>query len=121
MSYNYNNVQFEGNIVRDLEMKTIPSGKLVVDFSVAVNGANDYVNYIDCQAWEKLAEYMNSIATKGTRVFVIGSMRQDRWEDKNGTKRSKIKIIVNQIRFLMSGKTAEKKDTENDFLDAIRF
>jgi single-strand DNA-binding protein len=60
------------------------------------------------ETWEKIAEICSKNVTKGKRLMVIGSLRQDRWEDDNGKTQSRIKIIGNDIRFLESGKKTDE-------------
>lgn len=91
-----------GTLTRDPELKLLPSGNKVAEFGVAVNHrfkkGNDWaeeVSYYDCVcfggAGEKLGEYMK----KGMQIVADGNLRQERWKDKDGGHRSKVKLIVN--------------------------
>ncbi|TFH42117.1 MAG: single-stranded DNA-binding protein, partial [Chrysiogenales bacterium] len=85
------------------------TGKDVCHFTVAVNHfskENDepQVSFIDVETWEKLAGICSSGITKGRRVMVIGTLRQDRWEGTDGKKQSRIKIVGREVRFLESMK-----------------
>ncbi|MBR3320034.1 single-stranded DNA-binding protein [Candidatus Saccharibacteria bacterium] len=97
-----------GNITRDPELRSTPSGNSVCSFSVAVNrvyrdanGENkEDVSFIDCSAWGKLGEMIANYAKKGTGVLVSGRLSQRTWEDKNGAgKRSRVEIVVEDFNF----------------------
>lgn len=97
-----------GNLTRDPELRTTPSGSSVCSFSVAVNRVyrdasgeqKEDVSFLDCSAWGKLGEMINQYAKKGTGVLVSGRLDQRSWEDKNtGQKRSRVEIIVEDFNF----------------------
>ena len=101
-----------GNLTRDPEMRTTPSGASVCGFSVAVNrtyrdgsGNNvDQVSFIDCSAWGKLGETIGQYAKKGSGVLVSGRLEQRSWEDKTtGQKRSRVEIVAEDFNFLPRG------------------
>ena len=98
-----------GNLTRDPEVRTTPSGANVASFSVAVNrtyrdasGNNvDQVSFIECSAWGKVGETVAQYAKKGSGVLVSGRLEQRSWDDKNtGQKRSAISIVVEDFNFL---------------------
>lgn len=104
---NYQTVTIEGNATRDPVMKQTKTGKNVCTFSLAMNhyskdNADPQVSYIDVETWEKLADICSSSVTKGRRIMVAGTLRQDRWEGTDGTKRSRIKVIGKEVRFIES-------------------
>ena len=97
-----------GNLTRDPELRTTPSGSSVCSFSVAVNRVyrdasgeqKEDVSFIDCSAWGKLAEMINQYAKKGSGVLVSGRLSQRSWEDKtSGQKRSRVEIVVEDFNF----------------------
>ena len=101
-----------GNLTRDPELRTTPSGSSVCSFSVAVNrtfrDANgeqkDSVSFLDCSAWGKLGETISQYAKKGTSVLVSGRLEQHSWDDKNtGQKRSRVEIVVEDFNFIGGG------------------
>jgi single-strand DNA-binding protein len=99
-----------GNLTRDPELRTTPSGASVCSFSVAVNRVyrdngeqKETVSYIDCSAWNKLGEMIAQYAKKGSGVLVSGRLDQRSWEDKNtGQKRSRVEIVAEDFNFLGS-------------------
>lgn len=109
MAKGFNKVILMGNLTRDPESRTTPSGQSVTNFSLAVNrtwkGAdgqqNEDVSYIDCVAWGKPGEIITQYLSKGRAVLVSGRLDQRSWEDKEtGGKRSKVEVIVEDFNFV---------------------
>jgi single-strand DNA-binding protein len=98
-----NNLTIDGNLVRDGEVRFTNDGKAILSFSIAHNektGDKETVHYFDITVFGKHAEYLADagFAKKGNNVLVAGRLVQQRWE-KDGQKRSAIKIIGNQCSF----------------------
>jgi single-strand DNA-binding protein len=95
-----NRVIITGNLTADPEVKYLPSGTAVAKVRVAVN--NNYKDksgewkeetcFVDVDVWGARAERINETCKKGSKVLIDGSLREDTWEDREGNKRSKIKI-----------------------------
>ncbi|MDO4759242.1 MAG: single-stranded DNA-binding protein [Candidatus Saccharibacteria bacterium] len=109
MARGFSKAIITGNITRDPELRTTPSGASVCSFSVAVNRSfrdssgnqQESVSFIDCSAWGKAGEIINQFAKKGTGILVSGRLDQRSWEDKNsGQKRSRVEIVVEDFNFL---------------------
>lgn len=101
-----NGATITGNLVRDSELKALPSGTSVLNFSVAVNERRkkgdeweDYPNYFDCVMYGKRAESIARYLRKGTKVTVDGRLHQSRWE-KDGKRNSRVEIIVDELEFM---------------------
>jgi single-strand DNA-binding protein len=100
-----NKVMLIGNLTRDPELKSIPSGQTVASFTVAANRSwNDAsgelqkaVEYVDIVAWGKLAEVVGQILKKGRRTFVEGRLQTRSWEAQDGTKRYKTEVVASDI------------------------
>jgi len=110
---NYSNATIEGFVAQDPQSKTTKSGKSLCTFALAINHYSKSdepprVSFIDVETWEKIADVCSRNITKGKRVMVIGSLRQDRWEDDRGKVQSRLKIIGSEVRFLESVKSAEE-------------
>lgn len=88
-----------GNLTRDPETKQTNSGHSVTSFTLAVNGRNDDVAYIDCTAWNKGGETIAQYLHKGDALLVSGRLNQSRWQDKDGNNRSKIDVVVDEFAF----------------------
>lgn len=111
MAKGFNKVILMGNLTRDPETRTTPSGQSVTNFSLAVNrtwkGADgqiqEAVSYIDCVAWGRPGEVIAQYVNKGRALLVSGRLDQRSWEDKEtGGKRSKIEVIVEDFNFVDS-------------------
>lgn len=101
-----NKVCVSGNLGHDPELKTTQSGTSVCQFSICVNNRKkdgdkwvDEPNWIDVIFFGNRAESIKQYLSKGSLVFVSGRLRQNRWEDKDGNKRSKIEIVGDDIHF----------------------
>ena len=101
-------VVIEGNLVRDPEKVLVGSnGSVMGKFSIAVNRyykkanaeAVEEVMYIGVQVWGGLAEGCLNYLKKGRGVRVVGRLRQERWEDKEGGKREKIIVVAEHVEF----------------------
>ena len=112
-----NNVTLIGRLTADPMLKYLPSGSAVVEFSIANNyyvstkNANE-VNYFDVVAFGKTAETISKYLTKGKQIAINGSLRQDRWQDKDtNTTKSRIRIIVNSMQMLGANSQSGGMDT----------
>jgi len=105
-----NKVMLIGNLTRDPEVRYTPKGTAVCDMAIAVNRRflnettgerQEEVTYLDIVLWGKQAELAGQYLAKGRSVFIEGRLQMDSWEDKaTGQKRSKIKIVAEQMQFL---------------------
>ena len=102
---NYSTATIEGYATHDAVSRTTKTGKNVCSFSLAINhfsraDEEPKVSFVDVETWEKTADYCAKKVTKGKRIMVIGTLRQDRWEGKDGKTQTKIKIIANEVRLI---------------------
>ena len=96
-----NNVVITGRLMADPIIRYTQSGKAVASLSIAVNRRfkKDEADFFECVAWEKTAELICEYMRKGSQIGITGSIKQDRFE-KDGEKRSKGVINIEQIEFL---------------------
>ena len=108
MASDLNNIMLIGRLTKDPESKYLPSGSAVVEFSIAnnyymSNKNSTEVNYFDVVAFGKMAETVAKYLTKGKQVAISGTLRQDRWQDKDtNAPRSKVRIIMQSMQMLGS-------------------
>lgn len=108
-----NNVTLVGRLVRDAEARTTKSGKNTAAFTIAVGGIEkEYVDFIDCLVWGKTAEVVTKYTSKGKRVGIVGKLHINKYETKDGEKRSRAEVIVNSIQLLSSAEASKKEDAE---------
>ncbi|MDD6462315.1 MAG: single-stranded DNA-binding protein [Bifidobacteriaceae bacterium] len=94
-----------GNLTADPQVQTTPSQKQYLKFSLANTprrfdatqrqwvDAGETV-YVDCIAWDTLAAHIAASARKGTRLIVTGTLTADSWTGKDGKKRTKLQVRV---------------------------
>jgi len=118
-----NTVILRGNLARDPELRTVSSsGKQtsVVNFTVATSrefkrsdGTQDKVtSFIQCEAWDSGAEAIAASFKKGDLVMIEGSLRNDTWE-KDGVKRSTVKVRVNNFGKITKTKNFDRTSSES--------
>jgi single-strand DNA-binding protein len=108
---NLNKVFLMGNITRDPELKYMPSQTAVCDFGLAVNRTwtgqdgvkKEEVTFVDCSCFGKTAEILSKYKKKGDPLFVEGRLKLDQWEAQDGSKRSKMRVVVENFQFLNRG------------------
>jgi single-strand DNA-binding protein len=101
-----NQITIVGNLTDDPELRYTPNGAAVVNFSVAVTpriredggGWKDGdTSFFRVNAWRTLAENSAESLTRGSRVVVVGRLRQRSWETPEGEKRSVIEIEADEL------------------------
>lgn len=122
MSASYNHITLLGNLTRDPELRYAPSGTPIASFSLAVNHKykkdeeqKEEVMYIDIVLFGRLAENTAQYLNKGKPVLVAGRLTQDRWEDADGVKKSKHKVIGSIVQFLTSPSSSSVGSDESDY------
>jgi len=106
-----------GHITKDPDVKDVGSSKVAV-FRLAINRSfkrnNEWVDrptFVDCEAWNQRAEFVESRLQRGTEVYIRGRLETDEWE-KDGQKRSKLKVYVLEIQAGKGKKEAVAATTE---------
>jgi single-strand DNA-binding protein len=103
MPGNYNKIILVGNLTKDPESKTLPSGASVCKFAIAVNRKtkNDAETmYVDLVAWEKTGEVCQQYLKKGRSVLVEGRLAIRSYEDKDGSKRKATEVVIDSMQML---------------------
>lgn len=96
-----------GNLTRDPELKSLPSGIQICEFSVATNrvwkdknGARqESVDYHNVVVFGKQAELVKQYLHKGNGVFLEGRIQTRSWDAQDGTKRYRTEIVADRIQF----------------------
>jgi single-strand DNA-binding protein len=97
-----------GHLGSDPEVKFLPSGQAVANFSIATNESwqdkngqkQERTEWHRLSVFGKLAENCGKYLTKGRQVYVEGKIQTRKWQDKEGKDRYTTEIIANQIQFL---------------------
>lgn len=115
---NYNRVILAGNLTRDPELRYIPSGQAVTNFTVAINRnyitqageRREETNFIPVVVWGKQAENCNQYLSKGSPVLVEGRLQQRSWETQEGQKRTIIEVVADRVVFLGGARPVEEAE-----------
>jgi single-strand DNA-binding protein len=105
---NINRVVLTGNLTRDPELRSTPSGTSVCSLRVACNTRRkdssgnwvDKPNYFDVTVWGAQGENCAQYLSKGRPVAVDGRLEWREWDDQNGNKRQAVDIIADSVQFL---------------------
>ena len=107
---NFNKVILMGNLTRDPQLSYLPSQTPVVEIGLAVNRTwkgqegqkNEDTCFVDCKAFGKQAEVLNQYMTKGRPILIEGRLDFSSWEGKDGQKRSKLRVVIENFQFIGS-------------------
>lgn len=111
---NLNKVMLIGNLTRDPELRHTPKGTAVAELGLAINRVwkdeqgqkQEETTFVDVTLWGRQAELAQQYLAKGNPVYIEGRLNLDTWDDKTtGQKRSKLKVIGENLQFLSSGKS----------------
>ncbi len=113
---NFNRVILIGNLTRDPQLSYLPSQTPVVESGIAVNRRwkskegekKEETCFVDWRAYGKQAETLNKYVKKGDPILLEGRLQLDTWESKDGQKRSKHRVIVENFQFLGSSENKEQ-------------
>ena len=112
---NLNKVMLIGNLTRDPELRYTPKGTAVADIGMAINRVwnndagqkQEETTFVDVTLWGRQAELAEKYLGKGRGVYIEGRLQLDSWDDKEtGKKRSKLKVVGENLQFLPDGKGA---------------
>ena len=119
-----NRVAICGNLTREPDLRYTNSGTAVLNLGIASNDRRrnkfsneweDHANFIDCKMFGAKAENVSKLLSKGMKVFIDGKLDYSQWE-KDGIKRSKIEIIIDNLDFTVKKEepTAEPEPYMDD-------
>ena len=108
MAANYNRVILAGNVTRDPQIRYFANDRAVADLGLAVNrrwrdrdgNQQEETTFVDCEAWGRTAELIGQYLSKGRACLVEGRLKLDQWEDQEGHRRSKLKVVADSVQFL---------------------
>ena len=113
-----NHIVLQGRMVRDPELRRTGSGVAVTSFTLAVDrdynpkdGAEKETDFIDCNAWRGLGEFVSKYFQKGSMAIVSGRLQIRNWVDKEGTKRRNAEVVADSVYFGDSKKSSEGNST----------
>jgi single-strand DNA-binding protein len=107
----FNRVVLAGNLTRDPELRFTNDGIPVCSFGLAVNrvrSRSEEVDFFDISAWRELGETIANYKKKGDPILLEGRLQFRTWEAQDGSKRSKVDVVADNIQFL--GGRADSED-----------
>lgn len=113
-----NQVILTGRITKEIELKQTASGKYISRFTIAVDRRKrDETDFINCVAFDRMAESLNLYVNKLTKIIVIGHIQTNNYQGKDGKTVFTVDVIVDSWEFCESRKiqhTKESTEREND-------
>jgi single-strand DNA-binding protein len=116
----FNKVILMGNVTRDPQLSYLPSNTAVMEFGLATNhtykkqdgSQGEEVCFVDCKIFGKRAEVINKYVKKGDPILVEGRLKFDQWQAQDGSKRSKISVMIENFEFI--GGTKPQSEPQQD-------
>ena len=99
----FNRVILAGNLTRDPELRFTNDGVPVCSFGLAVNrvfSRSEEVDFFNVSAWRDLGERVANYKKKGDPILVEGRLQYRTWEAQDGSKRSAVDVIADNVQFL---------------------
>jgi single-strand DNA-binding protein len=99
----FNRVVLAGNLTRDPELRFTQEGVPVANFSIAVNrvrSKSEAVDFFNVSCWRELGERVANYKKKGDPILVEGHLQYRTWQTPDGTKRSAVEVVANNVQFL---------------------
>ena len=124
----FNKTILMGNLTRDPEMRSLPSGQTVTNFGLAVSESwtdkasgekREEVCFVDVDAWGRQGEVVLEYFSKGKPILVEGKLKFRQWETEDGSKRSKHSITLDRFSFV--GSKNDSNGASSDELGDIPF
>lgn len=115
-----NRVILIGNLTRDPELRFTPSGTPVANFGLAVNRTRvkqgegqQTVDFFNIVAWGRLAELCGDYISKGSPVALEGRLQSRTWDADDGSKRSAVEVVAENVQFLSGGRRGEEQGLDS--------
>ena len=114
-----NKCLFIGNLTADPEIRTMPNGEQVANFSIALNerykakdgNIVENVEYVRIVLYRRLAEIAGQYLHKGSQVYIEGRLKTRKWQDNNGQDRYTTEIQGDNLQML-GGRQDESKQAK---------
>ena len=110
-----NLITIAGRLGSEAVLKSLPSGKEVVNFSVAVDigrGENKQTLWVDCSLWGDRAQKLGPYLTKGKQVALAGDFNLRTFQKKDGTPGAAITCDVQRLTLMGGRETGEQSDAQ---------
>jgi single-strand DNA-binding protein len=126
---NLNKVMLIGRLTRDVEVRAFANGGKVAKFGFACTGERkknpdtgkyeDVPCFLDVEAYNRgehgrAADLVEQYLAKGKQVFIEGHLVMDSWTAQDGTKRNKLKVVVDNFQFLEQAPNGERRQSRSE-------
>lgn len=127
-SFTVNRVVLIGNLTKDPELRSLPSGSSVCNLRVACNSTRrdaegefqEKPNFFDVTAFGALADSVGRYTRKGRRVAIDGRLDWREWETSDGQKRQTVSVLADTVMFLDSpGERDDGEPGDRGLIDEI--
>tara|TARA_R110000737_G_scaffold62282_3_gene89653 strand:+ start:423 stop:854 length:432 start_codon:yes stop_codon:yes gene_type:complete len=118
-----NNISIIGRIGKEIEIKILPSGSAIANFSIAVN--QDYkkqdgskvekTSWFEITAFGKTAENLNKFFSRGSMIGISGELEQQTWTAQDGTNKSKVIIKLQSFTFIDKKQDNQQQQTQQPY------
>jgi single-strand DNA-binding protein len=120
MALNLNTVLIAGHLTRDPAVKRLANDRTVADFGLAINRRykgpdgelKEDATFVDIEAWGRTAELAGQYLNKGSPCFVEGRLKYETWQAKDGTRRTTLKVVAENIQFLRNKPKSGEEESE---------
>jgi single-strand DNA-binding protein len=119
----FNKVYLMGNLTRDPEIRTTPSGLKIAKLGMAVNRryrtrgddeVKEETTFVDIDAFGSQAETLEKYCEKGSPLFVEGRLRLEQWQSAAGENRSKLTVVMENFQFIGGGRDSGGGDSTRE-------
>jgi single-strand DNA-binding protein len=118
----FNKVILLGNLTRDPQLSYLPSQTAACEFGLATSRKfqkqdgtqGEETCFVDCQMFGKRAEVINKYFKKGEPIFLEGRLKFESWEGKDGSKRSKLRVFVENFEFVGAKQSDSQPKTQDE-------
>lgn len=110
-----NKVQLIGRLVDDPTLRYTKSNIAVANYTIAINtgyGEKQQTDYINISTWGKTGEFVSNYFKKGQAIAIVGRLKNNNYEDKNGNKKYTTEVVTEEIQFV--GDKKQEESSAND-------
>ena len=117
-----NSLNFQGRLVRDIELKHTDSQVAYTEFTIAWSEKYKEVEtkcFLRCKAWRQTAEFLGRYFAKGQEIAISGHMVTEEW-DKDGEKQSRTICMLDKVHFCgskASNSGTAAQSSNDDFMN----
>lgn len=115
-----NKVQLIGRLTKDPELRYTNSNTPVARYTIAINtgyGEKQQTDYINITTWGKSGEFVSNYFKKGQAIAIVGRLKNNNYEDKDGNKKYTIEVITEDIEFIGT-KNEKQSDTQDKSINS---